>query len=183
MNTRNKVFIGCSLDGYIADKNGGIDWLNEIPNPDQSDMGYKDFIEEIDAIVMGRNTFETVLGFDCDWPYDLPVFVLSKSLKKSEVDLPPKVEIVEGSLQEILSRIHHKGFSQLYIDGGKTIQNFLKEDLIDDLIISRIPVLLGGGVLLFGDLIEPLKFELIQSKIHLDAIVQSHYKRRGKQNL
>jgi len=90
---------------------------------------------------------------------------------------------VEGSLQEILSQILHKGFAQLYIDGGKTIQNFLTEDLIDDLIISRIPVLLGGGVPLFGDLIEPLKFELIQSKIHLDAIVQSDYKRRGKQNL
>ena len=104
----------------------------------------------------------------------------TSQLKMVEVDLPPKVEIAEGSLQEILSQIHHKGFAQLYIDGGKTIQNFLKEDLVDDLIISRIPVLLGGGVTLFGDLIEPLKFELIRNEIHLEAIVQSHYKRRGK---
>ena len=80
MEKRNKVFIASSIDGYIADKNGGIDWLQSVPNPDHDDMGYNSFINEVDALVMGRNTFETVCGFDIDWPYSKPVYVLSRSL-------------------------------------------------------------------------------------------------------
>ena len=80
MARSNKVFIATSLDGHIADKNGEIDWLHAIPNPDNIDMGYQDFITQIDAIVMGRNTFETVCNFDMDWPYEMPVFVLSNTV-------------------------------------------------------------------------------------------------------
>ena len=80
MNIKNSVFIATSLDGYIADKNGKIDCLNSIPNPDNNDMGYVEFNKGIDALVMGRTTFETVLGFDVDWPYSKPVFVLSNKL-------------------------------------------------------------------------------------------------------
>jgi len=81
MNRTNSVFIATSLDGYIADRNGKIDWLNTIPNPDNNDMGYTEFTKGIDALLMGRKTFETVLGFDGDWPYNKPVFVLSNKLK------------------------------------------------------------------------------------------------------
>ena len=73
--TANRIFIATSLDGYIADSNGGIDWLHEIPNPEQLDMGFADFMAETDALVMGRKTFETVCGFDVEWPYSKPVFV------------------------------------------------------------------------------------------------------------
>jgi dihydrofolate reductase len=81
MSNRNIAFIATSLDGYIADKNGGLDWLHSIPNPDQNDMGYELFIKHIDALVMGRTTFETVCNFDIDWPYSKPVFVLSRTLE------------------------------------------------------------------------------------------------------
>ena len=77
----NIVYIATSLDGYIADKEGGLDWLNCVPNPHQDDMGFVDFMNSIDALVMGRNTFETVCGFDMPWPYNKPVFVLSNTLK------------------------------------------------------------------------------------------------------
>ncbi|SHJ20520.1 dihydrofolate reductase family protein [Aquimarina spongiae] len=80
MKKTNKVFIATSLDGYIADKDGGIDWLHAIPNPDNIDMRYNEFTSQIDALVMGRTTFETVCGFDIDWPYSKKVFVLSNSL-------------------------------------------------------------------------------------------------------
>ena len=80
MKSKNRVFIATSLDGFIADQNGAIDWLHSIPNPEQIDMGYTDFIGGVDAIVMGRNTFEVVCGFDIDWPYEVPVFVLSRTL-------------------------------------------------------------------------------------------------------
>ena len=80
MDKKNSVFIGVSIDGYIADRNGGLEWLDMIPNTENSDMGYIEFTSDIDALVMGRTTFETVLGFDVDWPYEKPVFVLSTTL-------------------------------------------------------------------------------------------------------
>ncbi|MEX0272908.1 MAG: dihydrofolate reductase family protein [Flavobacteriaceae bacterium] len=69
MGKKNSIFIATSLDGYIADKNGGLDWLHSIPNPDNDDMGFAAFNNNIDALVMGRTTFETVIGFDVPWPY------------------------------------------------------------------------------------------------------------------
>lgn len=176
MAYRNKVFIATSIDGFIADANGGIDWLNSVPNPENSDMGYNKFIGEVDALIMGRNTFETVAGFDIDWPYQKPVFVLSSSLQSIPVEYQDKVELVKGTLNEVLEAIHNKGFKNLYIDGGKTIQSFLSLGLIDDIIISTIPVLLGDGIPLFGKTVQKMDFELIKSEVFLNAIVQSHYR-------
>ena len=178
MKPENKVFIARSLDGYITDRNGGLDWLHAVPNPEQLDMGYEKFIGGVDAIVMGRNTFDTVCGFDMEWPYKLPVFVLSGTLRKVPVDLKNKVEIAAGPLSEILVKIHSKGYYRLYIDGGKTVQNFLREDLIDELIITTIPILLGGGAPLFSGLPRELEFELLESSVYLDALVQNTYRRR-----
>ncbi len=178
MEIRNSVFIATSLDGYIADKNGGIDWLHSIPNPDNIDMGYGEFISQIDALVMGRTTFETVCGFDMDWPYQKPVFVLSNTLTEIPEKFKFKAHLVKGTLKEILEQIHRKGFYRLYIDGGATIQNFLKEDLIDDMIITIIPILLGGGSPLFSEFSNQLNFECIDSKIFLDKIVQNHFIRK-----
>ena len=178
MKSQNKVFIARSLDGYIADKNGGLDWLSSVPNPDHLDLGYEKFIQSVDAIVMGRATFETVCSFDMDWPYTIPVFVLSSSLKSIPEGLENKVAFVSGSLSEILDQIHKKGYTQLYIDGGITVQNFLKEDLIDDLIITTIPILLGGGISLFGELPKEMEFEHVESVLLLDALVQDSYRRK-----
>ncbi len=178
MREKNSVFIATSLDGYIADKNGGIDWLHSIPNPDNDDMGYVEFSNGIDAIVMGRTTFETVLGFDIDWPYAKPVFVLSNTLKEIPESHQENVFLVKGKLTEILDLIHKKGYYKLYIDGGTTISSFLKEDLIDELVLSTIPILLGGGFSLFKELPNELKFELIGIKTYLNQITQRHYKRK-----
>ena len=178
MNNRNIVFIATSLDGYIADKNGGLDWLNSIPNPDLIDMGYEKFNESIDAIVMGRTTFETVLNFDIDWPYTKPVFVLSRTLEAIPEKYDEKAELVKGSLTNILLEINSRGYTRLYIDGGATIQSFLKEDLIDELIITTIPILLGGGAKLFSELPKELKFKHSNSSLFLDEIVQNHYERK-----
>jgi len=178
MKSRNKVFIARSLDGYIADKNGGLDWLNTVPNPDHLDLGYEKFIQNVDAIVMGRNTFEMVCSFDMDWPYKIPVFVLSSSLESLPEELKDKAELIKGTLSEILEQIHKKGHTMLYIDGGATIQNFLKEDLIDELIITTIPTLLGGGIPLFGELPGEMEFEHVESYLYLDALVQDSYRRK-----
>ena len=174
----NIVYIATSLDGYIADKNGGLDWLQSIPNPDNLDLGWADFLEQIDALVMGRNTFETVCGFDVEWPYPKPVFVLSNTLTSIPEAYSDKAEVVSGQLPEIVESLNLRGFINLYIDGGKTIQSFLKADLIDELFITQIPILLGGGVPLFGTLPNPLTFKRINTKVHLAAMVQTHYSRK-----
>lgn len=178
MNKKNSVFIATSLDGFIADKNGEIDWLHSVPNPENNDMGYLDFMSCIDALLMGRKTYETVVGFDIDWPYNKPVFVLSTSLNEIPNKLIDKVFLVNGTLPEIVEQVHTKGFFRLYIDGGTTIQNFLKADLIDELIITTIPILLGGGSTLFSDLPNKLEFDLITSKTYLNQVTQNHYKRK-----
>ncbi|NND31963.1 MAG: dihydrofolate reductase [Saprospiraceae bacterium] len=177
MNKRNSVFIATSLDGYIAGKNGEIEWLHSTPNPDNIDMGYGEFTSRIDALVMGRNSFETVCGFEMDWPYQKPLFVLSNTLNEIPEEFKDKAELVKGTLREILDKIHEKGFHQLYIDGGITIQRFLQEDLIDDMIITIIPILLGGGIPLFGQLSQSLDFECTDTKLYLGKVVQNHFKR------
>lgn len=178
MKNKNIVFIAKSLDGYIARKNGDIIWLNSIPNPENNDMGFVSLMNEIDAIVMGRTTFETVCGFKGEWPYNKHVFVLSNTLHEVPERLKDKVSLLAGNVKEILNKIHKKGYSILYIDGGKTVQNFLKEDLIDELIITTIPILLGDGISLFDSLPKSLEFTHLKTEVFLDQIVQSHYKRK-----
>ncbi len=174
----NIVFIGTSLDGYIADKNGDLDWLQAIPNPEGDDMGYNAHIDRIDALVMGRNTMDMVLSFGIDWPYTKPVYVLSNTLTEVPKEVEGKVFLIKGELTQIIEELNGKGFNNLYIDGGVTIQNFLKEDLIDELIISTIPVVLGGGSPLFCDLVSPLDFTLKNVTTYLDEIVTTHYLRK-----
>lgn len=171
----NKVFIATSLDGYIADQNGGIEWLHSTPNPEQDDMGYSAFMEDIDAIIMGRKTYETVLGFDIDWPYQVPVFVLSATLKTVPQQLQNKVFILNDTLNQVLKTIHQLGYHQLYIDGGTTISNFLKENLIDEMTITIIPILLGSGIPLFREQEQSVNFKCVDSRIYLQEVVQNKF--------
>lgn len=173
----NRIFIACSLDGYIADSEGGIEWLHEVPNPDQIDMGFSDFMAQTDALVMGRRTFETVCGFDVEWPYHKPVFVWSSRLARIPDDLHDKAFLVRGSVQQVLKQVHELGHFRLYIDGGSVIQSFLCEDLIDEMVITTIPVLLGAGTPLFGKLSRRLDFRCTDSEIFLNRIVQNRYER------
>lgn len=172
----NFVFIAESLDGFIAKKDGNIDWLLEIPNPGGSDYGYNDFIKNIDAVVLGRVTFEKVLSFG-GWHYSKPVFVLSNTLKSVGKNLENKAAVIKGDLKSVTKELHSKNYINLYIDGGITIQNFLKEDLIDEMTITRIPIILGGGIPLFGELKNELRFEHVKTEVLNNALVQSRYKR------
>ena len=119
MENKTIVFIGRSLDGFISGKNGELDWLELIPNPDNVDMGYIDVMNEVDAVVMGKTTYQTVLGFGIDWPYTKHVFVLSNSIKEIQADLEDKVTLLNGDLADVLNSIHNRGHHKLYIDGGE----------------------------------------------------------------
>jgi dihydrofolate reductase len=175
----NYVYIATSLDGFIASSDGGLDWLTEIPNPEQSDYGFAEFMRTIDALVMGRKTFETVLTFG-DWLYNVPVFVLSKTLDRLPETVAEKAEIVNGDLRAVVDRLHARGYRNLYVDGGRVIQGFLEEDLIDEMIITRVPILLGDGIPLFGGLSKRLKFKLKKTEELNETLVKSYYTRAGE---
>lgn len=170
------VYIAVSLDGFIARPDGDISWLDEIPNAQNSDFGYGEFINRIDGVLLGRNTYEVVLGFK-SWPYTKPVFVLSNSMDKIPEKLKGQVEIVNGELKDILNHLKSQNINNLYIDGGKTIQSFLKEDLIDEMIITTVPILLGEGIPLFGDIKINLKFTCEKVEYISHYVVKQYYKR------
>lgn len=172
---KNSVFIATSLDGYIAGKNDELDWLSTFPEIDQIDTGYHEFTSGIDALLMGRNTFKVVENFEGEWFYKKPVFVWSNSLTHLPDKFEGKAFLVKGTIREVLDEIHEKGYQKLYIDGGRTIQTFLQEDLIDEMIITTIPILLGEGISLFSSLPKPLVFECVKTTLFFDKVVQNQF--------
>jgi len=175
---KTTVYVGTSLDGFIAREDGDIDWLVQFQNKDVHDS-YTEFMNRIDAIVIGRGTYEKVLSFP-SWPYEKKVFVLSTGLKQIPETLKGKVTLLSMKPKELLTYLSKEGFSNIYIDGGKVIQSFLKEDLIDELIITKVPVLTGSGIPLFGYLGNDLQFEHIRTNTYSHGLVKSHYERIRK---
>ena len=169
---RSSVFCATSLDGYIARENDGLDWL---PADGGEPHGFVEFMASVEALVMGRRTYEVVAAFD-EWPYgDKPVIVLSTTM--SELMVPDGVvsELMNGTPREIVDRLAARGFEHLYIDGGVTIQRFLRVGLIQRMTITRIPVLLGSGIPLFGDLPHDVRFEHVNTRSFPSGMVQSEY--------
>ena len=177
---RASVYIATSLDGFIAREDGGIDWLPGGGDAEGAeDYGYQEFIESVDAIVMGRNTYELALSFG-SWPYgEKPVIVLSSW----QVDIPDgiagTVESMSAPPPEAVRRLAERGFGHLYVDGGKTIQGFLYEGLIRRLIITTIPVLIGTGIPLFGPLPHDVRLRLVGTRQFENGLVQSEYEVLG----
>lgn len=177
METQNSVFIATSLDGYIARIDGSIDWLDaaNVVVPEGEDCGYGAFMASIDALVMGSKSFEKVLSFR-SWPYENKiVIVLSRSGIEIPEALKPNVSCSGESPQELCQRLSQEGAKRLYIDGGAVIQSFLVAGLINDLTITVIPVLLGSGIALFGQLDQDIELEHISTKSYEFGFVQSKY--------
>jgi dihydrofolate reductase len=175
---KTSVYIGTSLDGFIAKADGNIDWLTQFAN-DDAIHAYQEFMNRIDAIVIGRGTFDKILTFP-SWPYNKKAFVLSTSLKQLPDTLNDKATLLSMKPKELLSYLSGIDLSSIYVDGGKVIQSFLKEDLIDDLIISKVPLLIGNGIPLFGFLDADLQFKHIRTEVQSNGLVRSYYKRERK---
>ncbi|HZI76595.1 MAG TPA: dihydrofolate reductase family protein [Gemmatimonadales bacterium] len=166
------VFIATSLDGFIARKDGALDWL---PHDGGEPHGYDEFIATVDAIVIGRHTFETVLAFEV-WPYGTkPVIVLTSTPSAWTAPAGAVCDFMTGSPAEICDRLRPRGLRHLYVDGGITIQRFLNAGLIQRLIITRIPVLLGDGIPLFGQLRNDIRLEHVGTRAFPSGMVQSEY--------
>jgi len=173
----NIVYIATSLDGYISSPDGKLDWLETVPNPTGDDLGFNEFMARVDAVVMGRVTFETVQGFGMGWGYPVPGIILSATQKNPPDAFAEKVQFLNASPADVVAAAAAQGFEHLYIDGGKTIQGFLREGLIDEMIITEIPIILGGGDRLFGDLVEPQQFEFVGSEVLLGQLLKKRYVR------
>src|SRR5512138_1379693 len=169
------VFIGTSLDGFIARTDGDLDWLTRFAD-EEAIRAYEEFINKIDAIVIGRGTFEKIVSFP-SWPYKQKAFVLSASLKQLPATLKDKATLLSMKPKELLGYLSGLGFLSIYVDGGKVIQSFLKEDLVDELIISKVPLLIGNGIPLFGFLAADLQFKHIRTEVQSNGLVRSFYKR------
>jgi dihydrofolate reductase len=165
------VFVGTSVDGFLARSNGDLDFLPEDCEP----HGYDEFIASVDAIVIGRNTFETVLAFDA-WPYgDKRVVVLSSRPVDLSVVKGGVVEQMAGPPSEIVSQLAASGAHHLYVDGGITIQRFLRAGLVQRLTITRVPVLIGDGIPLFGALPRDIRLRHVATQHYPSGLVKSEY--------
>ena len=168
------VFIATSLDGFIARQNGDIDWLvNAGDANDPEDYGYGAFIATVDCIVMGRNTFEKVLSFP-EWPYaGKRVVVISRTLNTTPEHAAGKVELSAGPVEQLAAQLNSEGHGRIYIDGGKTVQSFLRAGLVTDMTLTRIPILIGSGLPLFGELPGDIHLDHIETKTYRSGFVQS----------
>ena len=166
------VFIGASVDGFIARPNGDLDWL---PEGGGEPHGYHEFMASVDALVIGRKTFEKVMTF-AGWPYgDKRVVVLSSRQLDLSAVVGGVVEQMAGSPAEIVSQLAATGAQHLYVDGGITIQRFLRAGLIHRLIITRVPVLIGDGIPLFGALPDDVRLRHVATRHYPSGLVQSEY--------
>lgn len=174
---KTTVYIATSLDGFIARPNGDLDWLPGIGDADTGeDYGYQAFMDSVDVLVMGRNTYAIVRAFD-PWPYgDKRVVVLSRSLTEIDPKSPSTVELRASSPVELVDELQAAGMQHAYIDGGKVIQSFLNAGLIDEMIITRIPVLIGTGIPLFGPLEQDVKLQHVETRSYASGLVQSTYR-------
>lgn len=195
MKPKCSVYIASSLDGFIARKDGGIDWL-EFDSPDESgtedsstdesgteesspeDYGFAEFMASVDLLLMGRHTYEVLLTFD-EWAYgDTHVTVLSRTLSPEAIPArhEGKVSIASGTPNEILEDLAEKGVRHVYVDGGITVQAFIAAGLIDEITVSIIPVLIGDGIPLFGPLKSDVRVQHVATRSFPSGLVQVKYK-------
>lgn len=173
---RLSVFIGTSVDGFIARPGGELDWL---PPGGGEEHGYQAFMDSVDGLVIGRKTYETVLSFDA-WPYGKkPVFVLS-TRPLAPAPAGAVVEHLSGSPDEIVLQLEARGVSHAYVDGGITIQRFLRAGLIQRIIITRVPVLIGEGIPLFGVTGRDISLKHMATRHYASGLVQTEYAVLGR---
>jgi dihydrofolate reductase len=195
MKPKCSVYMGSSLDGFIAREDGGIDWLDfdsaddsgpgssgtDDPgseDSDSEDYGFAEFMESVDMLLMGRHTFELVLTFD-EWVYgDTHLTVLSSTLGPEAIPahMEGRVSITSGDPAEILEDLAEKGVQHVYVDGGITVQEFIAAGLIDEITIGIIPILIGDGIPLFGPLEGDVRLQHVATRSFPSGLVQVKYK-------
>ena len=167
------VFLGISLDGFIAGEGGDLSWLQACADESPADTGYNELMARVDALVLGRNTYDAVLQFK-DWPFgDKPVYVLTHRPLTSKHG----ERAVQGDIEQALRTVQTEGARCIYLDGGHVVRQALQKHLVDELVLSWVPVVLGQGVKLFEEGLPPLHWHLDQSRSFKSGLVQARYRR------
>ncbi|RMG56311.1 MAG: dihydrofolate reductase [Bacteroidetes bacterium] len=175
-----KLFIAASLDGFIARPDGGLDWLESLSNPNQIDHGYADFLASVDTLVMGRSTYEEVLGFGVPWPYTgQHTFVLTSqagySVKTERTSVLPDLS------PESLNMLQTTSKTGIWlVGGGQVVTAFLNEGLVDELFLCLIPVVLGKGIPLFPGQPKETYFDLLRAEAFETGAVMLTYQAQRK---
>jgi dihydrofolate reductase len=177
MSIKVSVYIATSLDGFIARKDGALDWLDKANAtvPPGQDLGFSAFIDSVDTLVMGRKTYEQVLSFG-EWPYGkTPVVVLSRNLISFPPNLPDTVTHSSEPPPDLLERLAAEGAEHVYVDGGTTIQRFVARGLVDEITVTVIPVLIGDGIPLFGPIEQDISLAHVRTTAYDFGFVQTTY--------
>ncbi|CAA0125620.1 putative protein YyaP [BD1-7 clade bacterium] len=178
------VFIATSADGYIATPEGGVDWLQTAGNPkaemgNNADMGFNAFIDSVDCMIMGRKCMEVIAAMHLtpeQWPYrDLPIVVLSKTVRKPLKGLGYHAEIFASDIGDLIKDLEGRGLKHAYVDGGATITSFINRRLINEMTITQAPILLGNGIPLFGTLEHSVMLEKPESMVFPNGFIQYTY--------
>jgi dihydrofolate reductase len=167
------VYIAVSLDHYIARDDGSLDWLARVQGDGGEDYGYAAFMASVDALVLGRSTWDTVLGFDA-WPYEAKRVVV---LTHRALSATHGEETHAGALAPLFERLGAEGVTRVYLDGGAAIRQALAEGLVDELTLSVVPVLLGAGRPLFARGLPELSMRLVEAKGYPSGLAQLRYVR------
>lgn len=179
------VFIATSADGFIAKNDGSVDWLHTAGNPkaemgSNADMGLNDYMASVDCMIMGRKCMDMISSMNLtpdQWFYgDIKIIVLSNTVNEAPDNLKGKVEMYSGDLKQLISNLENQGFKSAYIDGGTTIQNFLNLKLINEIIITKAPVILGEGIPLFGKTSSGIKLTEAEAVVFPNEFIQLKYK-------
>jgi dihydrofolate reductase len=171
MPMRASVFVGTSLDGFIARADGRFDFL---PAGGGEPHGYDEFMATVDALVIGRKTYEIVLAF-AEWPYGTKLVVVLSTRALEPAPSGALVEHMSGEPARILAQLAARGIQHVYVDGGVTIQRFLRAGLSQRLIVTRVPVLIGEGIPLFGVTERDIALKHVATRQYASGLVQSEY--------
>jgi dihydrofolate reductase len=177
------VYIATSADGYIATPDGSVDWLHTAGNLEadmgSEDMGFQSFMDSVDCMIMGRKCMEMISSMNLtseQWVYgDVRIVVLSNTVREPPENLRGKVEIYSGDIQDLIFELEGSGFKHAYIDGGSTITSFINLKLIDEMTITKAPVLLGEGIPLFGKINQSVKLENAKAAAFPNEFIQVKY--------
>ncbi|MBX2876491.1 MAG: dihydrofolate reductase family protein [Saprospiraceae bacterium] len=170
-----KLYIAISLDGYIARKDGSIDWLEALPNPNKIDYGYTAFYETIDTVIMGRKTYDQILGFDVPWPYEQCTTYLAT--READFQPPtPQTKVIQGEISSATrSIVKEEGKDIWLVGGGQLVAFYLNEGLIDEMMLFIIPTIIGEGIPLFPSPLRESSFHLQSTEHYETGAVLLHY--------
>ncbi len=175
--TTGHVFIATSLDGYVSRPDHGLDWLMKQRAVEGDDGGFSAFFDTVDGLIMGSGSFRTVAGFG-QWPYTKPVIVMSHSMTSDDIpdDLKSKVELSRLEPAALMESMDTRGWTRAYVDGGRLVQSFVRAGLIADLTITQVPILIGQGIPLFGDLDSDIDLKLEDARTLASGMLQTVYR-------